>query len=125
MGHHATLKFQSTLMALRILWQKYVFIVVLFPSLAAELRGQLIIPVAHYHSSGISLKALAGLHRHLHMGLTYSHVVQGMQSNVPFSGTLQLDIWNVDKEPERVIYAKYDIISIIELFKVYNYYLHQ
>ena len=70
------------------------------------MKGQLIVPVAHYHSSGVHAKSYMGLQRHIQMGMTYSPGDEGRQSNGPFSGTLQLDIWNMDKKPETIVYAK-------------------
>ena len=53
----------------------------------------------------------------MHMDMKYSHVIQGRESSTPFSGTLEIDIHNVDryKDPEILFYAKYEhfIISYI------------
>ena len=70
----------------------------------------MLIPVGTRHSSGISLRALIGGGKSVGTKLTYSHVLQARDSKIPFSGTMQLDVRNMDegKDSQTLIYAKYD-----------------
>ena len=54
----------------------------------------------------------------MHMDMKYSHVIQGRESSTPFSGTLEIDIHNVDRymDPEILFYAKYEHFIPFHIF---------
>lgn len=83
-------------------------------TVAAEMSGQLVIPVGTYHSSGIAMKGLISGGIPLHMDLSCTKVVKGRESSIPFSGTIQLDVRNMEKykDPKTLIYVKSQMLLL-------------